>query len=419
MAYRNYSVANGFIVDKLGNGDFTTIGAALTAASSGDTIFIRPGTYTENPALKAGVNLSAMPGDDNVGNVTILGECTFSSAGSVAINNIQLETNSNYVLSVTGSVASVVTLNGCYLDLTNNTGIQYTSSSSSSAITLNDCAGGLGTTGIAIFSSSGAGSINFLFCFFTNTGSSTTSSTSSAGAAAFYYCEINSPITTSSTSGFLSDYTLFSTAALNTTTLTIGGSGQNGLTCCQVMAGTATAISIGSTATVSNCDITSSNTNAIAGAGTISYSVINFIGSSKVISTSTQDPLNYGTWTPTVVGGTTGGTTTYNTQQGYYTRVGNLIYVEGFIIITAATGTGNAVFSLPFTVKNLSNYNPLGSFTSASTSWSWTGSGTQLNLLPQPNTTTALVSSLKSDGATDLAMTNGSATFTFSVWYQI
>lgn len=52
MAYRNYSTAVGKIVDAAGFGDFTTIGAAITAASSGQTIFIRPGTYTENPTLK-------------------------------------------------------------------------------------------------------------------------------------------------------------------------------------------------------------------------------------------------------------------------------------------------------------------------------------------------------------------------------
>jgi len=52
MGYRNYSVANGLIVDKLGNGDFTTIQAAINAATTGQTIFLRPGTYTENPVLK-------------------------------------------------------------------------------------------------------------------------------------------------------------------------------------------------------------------------------------------------------------------------------------------------------------------------------------------------------------------------------
>ena len=84
MAYRNYSTACSHIVDANGSGDFTTIAAALTAASSGQTIFIRPGTYTENPTLKAGVNLSTFPSDATSGTVIIKGKCTLST-GTVEI----------------------------------------------------------------------------------------------------------------------------------------------------------------------------------------------------------------------------------------------------------------------------------------------------------------------------------------------
>lgn len=55
-----------------------------------------------------------------------------------------------------------------------------------------------------------------------------------------------------------------------------------------------------------------------------------------------------GTYTPTYLGGTTAGTTTYTFQSGKYTRVGNLVTVIGQINWSAATGTGEARFSLPF-----------------------------------------------------------------------
>src|SRR6187431_1669292 len=74
----------------------TTIAAALTSASSGDTIFIRPGTYTENITLKAGVNLTAYGSDDSLngtGVVIINGTCTFTAAGSVTLYGLQLQTN--------------------------------------------------------------------------------------------------------------------------------------------------------------------------------------------------------------------------------------------------------------------------------------------------------------------------------------
>jgi len=73
-----------------GQGTHTTIASAITSASSGDTIFIRPGTYTENLTLKAGVNLAAFNGDQNTPNVTIIGNNTLTTAGTVSISNIRL-----------------------------------------------------------------------------------------------------------------------------------------------------------------------------------------------------------------------------------------------------------------------------------------------------------------------------------------
>ena len=57
------------------------------------------------------------------------------------------------------------------------------------------------------------------------------------------------------------------------------------------------------------------------------------------------------TYTPTYFGGTTAGATTYSFQQGKWTRIGNLIFVTGAVVWTAATGTGNACIALPVVVK--------------------------------------------------------------------
>ena len=135
MAYRNYSSAVSHIVDATGQGDFTTIQAAITAASSSQTVFIRPGTYTESLSLKAGVNLSAFGSDSSsngTGKVIISGNATLSTAGSVTISGIQLQTNSAAFLTVSGTLASIVNLNNCYLNSLNATGISYSSSSDSS-----------------------------------------------------------------------------------------------------------------------------------------------------------------------------------------------------------------------------------------------------------------------------------------------
>lgn len=68
------------------------------------------------------------------------------------------------------------------------------------------------------------------------------------------------------------------------------------------------------------------------------------------------------TYTPTYLGGTTAGTTTYaaNGQVGIWTRLGRLIFFHGRVEWTAATGTGNAQISLPFTTTSGTNFNYSG-----------------------------------------------------------
>ena len=61
-----------------------------------------------------------------------------------------------------------------------------------------------------------------------------------------------------------------------------------------------------------------------------------------------------GTWTMGVSfgGGTIG--ITYSLNTGYYTKIGNIVIVSGFLVLTSkGTSTGNAVITgLPFTVVN-------------------------------------------------------------------
>jgi hypothetical protein len=272
-----------WIVDpSLANGTHSTIAAALTSASSGETIFVRPGTYTENLTLKAGVNLTAYECDSGTlqttANVTIIGKASFSAAGSVAISGIRLQTNSDYLLSVTGNAASLVNLIDCYLNITNNTGIQHSSSSANASIALNNCQGDIGTTGIAFCDLSVAGVLSVNSCYFYNTGATTTQS--SIGGACMFF-SFNSrlwfPILTTGIStagvGIIGGY--ITTSLLNVTALTINAtSGVSSLTNSLVSSGTASAISIGASAVLRMegiNEISCSNANIITGAGTLRY----------------------------------------------------------------------------------------------------------------------------------------------------
>ena len=297
----NFGTAK-YIVDTNGistGATHNTIAAALTSASSGETIFIRPGTYTENLTLKAGVNLAAYDADAYTPNVTIVGKCTFTGAGSVSISGIRLQTNSDNFLAVTGSSASVVNITECYLNCSNATGITFSSSSSSSAISIRNCKGDVGTTAIKIFDMSAAGRMTFEYCAFTNTGSNVTASTASAGNLNLKYCSFTTAITTSSTNAFGCEWCGFEMSSLNTTCLTLGGSGTSSVRYSVAASGTASAISCGSTVGMFNTNALSTNTNAITGAGTITANTIGFLSTgSSVINTTTQafSYVQHGKW---------------------------------------------------------------------------------------------------------------------------
>lgn len=280
MGYRNYSTGNSFIVDKLGNGDFKTIATALTAAVSGDTIFIRPGTYTENPTLKAGVNLCAFGPyqpiyiSTIVPNVIINGKCTFTAAGTVGLYGICLQTNSDFALAVTGSAASIVILNDCYIYALNNTAISYSSSSGSSEVVLSNCGGDIATTGIAVYANSAAGFLRMNYCDFENDGLSVTANTvSGTGGITMEYSTISNGITFSGTSDGLCQYCRYNMATDQIAITNNSTAANIGFSYCYFACITASAISIGVGATVAAhyCFLSSSNANTITGTGTLQF----------------------------------------------------------------------------------------------------------------------------------------------------
>lgn len=69
------------------------------------------------------------------------------------------------------------------------------------------------------------------------------------------------------------------------------------------------------------------------------------------------DDYEEGTFSPTVIGTTTAGTVTYVVREGFYTKIGNVVYYSIQLSWTGGTGTGNlAVGNLPFISKIQANY---------------------------------------------------------------
>ena len=278
-------------------GTYQTIAAAITAASSGNDIFIRPGTYTENLTLKVGVNLVGFKGDELTPQVTIIGNATLTTAGSCSISNVRLQTNGAALLTVSGTVASIVNLENCYLNATNNTGIIYSSSDTGSNIRLINCRGDTGTTGIALFTGTGAGAMNFEYCKFTNSGNATTASAmSSTGQYFMRYSYFEQVFSNTGTGAGLQIFDcVFNSGAVNTTVFALASTAAGGGTIerCFIGSGTATAVTIGASASVTlyMCNLQSSNTNVLSGSGTTIMSQVTFSGTSKLNAASVQTPV--------------------------------------------------------------------------------------------------------------------------------
>lgn len=298
-----YNAASIIVSPTSGQGNYTTIGAALAAASSGQDILIKAGTYTENPTLVAGVNLVAFDANALTPEVTINGVCTFTGAGTVSISGIRLETNSGYALAVTGSAASIVNLENCYINASNHTGIDFTSSSSSAQVNLIKCQGNLGTTGIGLFTHSSSGSLNISYSNFTNSGSSTTANTAATGPLNINYSTISNPITTSSGCTCVLQYSQFFGGSA--TTLTFGSIEVARVLDCYVQS-SSSAVSISSScaAQLIGGSYSSGSIHSITGSGTLYYNNLTFSGSFSGINTTTVTNLASGEPISSANGGT-------------------------------------------------------------------------------------------------------------------
>jgi hypothetical protein len=444
MAYRNYHPTNGFSVSLDGNGDFQDIQSAINAASAGTTIFMHDGTYTQNITGKAGVSLTANLGDANEPNVTIIGTVTFSTTGTFSISNVQLQTNGSNFLTVAGTSATIVNLNDCKLNCINSTGISFSTANSSSIINLQNCIGDLGTTGIGFWSMSSTGTMNVNYLMTTNSGNSTSSSSNSNGQVDISNSAMQSSVSSTGTGGL--NVVLSNFLTLGFTTFLFNGTGPNNLVNSSTFSSTASSMTIGTgaTALISFGSLGSSNTNVITGSGILNLGTVNFTSTSRAINTSTINLLatseswfpsgitfddsnilsNYatGSFVPTLTGATIAGTTTYSIQQGYYTRIGNMVTVWAQLQGSAATGTGDATFGgLPFTIKNQANFSPNGNILSFSAaSWVFPVGTTYLVFNGTLNTTNAVsrgVGSATSGG--NLQMANAAFGFEFTMSYQI
>lgn len=168
-------------------GTYTTITLALAAASSGQTIFIRPGTYTENITMVAGVNLQGYEASGDSFGTIISGNIACSYTGSCSISGLGLRNTNADIVSVTGASATLLTITNCRIFQNASAGSQYflTCSAGSAEVKVSNCLGNLGTNGAYVNCSAGT-LIQFDDCYFRNDGSSGVANSVTGGVTVFF-----------------------------------------------------------------------------------------------------------------------------------------------------------------------------------------------------------------------------------------
>lgn len=426
VSTNNYGPSD-FIVDGDGlqaGATHTTITAALADMSSGDSLYIRPGIYTEDFTLPVGLNITGLPGSQGNAGVLIVGKVTQTATGNSTLSNIRFQTNSDVILDIGGSGTIQTSFRNCAFFLTNGDGININNSNASPAFS--ECRFQQAATNLDFYNITSCGTVSFNYCAFTGTATAGVSDIA-AGTIRMRYCSSSlQRYTTQTTGNFKAQRSFFDNDTGNLVVLTTAGTGANHeLLDCTLLSGTAAALSIGSgtTCRVGYATVRSTNSNPVTGAGTLTYGMINFSDSGNGIDVTTQNPgsietglvtvdnltLNgntlastdtdgdivlsangagivdstaqdihaegisfdtgtnvldiyeEGTFTPTVFGSSTAGAATYTFREGSYTRIGNTVRATVNIQISAHTGSGTARIDLPFTSANTTNKRHQGS----------------------------------------------------------
>jgi hypothetical protein len=279
-----------FIVDPAGvQADYTTIQGAISAASSGDTVGIKPGVYNEDLALKAGVVITALGGSHKTGAVSIQGKATATDAGKYVIYGCELTADPNtpdHFLEVTGSNSLTVFLEQCRLVA--NGAIGMSINNANATIEIDRCDGDIATPATR-FHNLIVGALKIRRCRFENTGGSTTRSIyGGTSVNGIHYSQINFPISVSAFCNIAGQSSDFDCRAINTTAVVFNSLGDCAFSDSIFNGGNQPAVTVSNSLRLINAVVNSTNPTsaAINGVGTLTYSNIVFDGSATEITTT-------------------------------------------------------------------------------------------------------------------------------------
>ena len=135
---------------------YLTISAAITAATSGTTIFIWPGTYAESITFKAGVYLTSPV---KFG-VYVTGNHVANFSGTVVNDGIIFQSTSGTTIALSGTTAqNIQFLGGCSVNATAGDAFNWTNTNASSKVYFEDGTCNVTTSGASarcFYSTTGA-----------------------------------------------------------------------------------------------------------------------------------------------------------------------------------------------------------------------------------------------------------------------
>ena len=297
--FENRRWVTSFVVDPSASegerGTYQTFTAATAAASSGDTILSRPGTYTEDFTAKAGVHYQGFGRETE--RTIINGTVTLSESGKSTFEDLSFTSNSATIISHTGSNESDAIFFNCFFSVTDaQPAITSSNTNSSSSVTFHTCNITAANASAYHINHSGTAQVNFFYSTLGVDGNYTTSnvlSSSTSGFTQFRWCYMALPLTTSNNHKFRVYWSEINPQAATVliTHNSTATSRNREVVHSSLRASTVTssAISIGASATldVINCVIESSNATTIAGSGTIRYAGIQFVNTQTFAGTLT------------------------------------------------------------------------------------------------------------------------------------
>lgn len=270
-------------------GTHTTIQSAINSAVSGQTIFVRDGTYTENITAKAGVNIAAYEG----GNSVLNGSITYTDTGSVTINGLSLTSATN-IVSITGANASVLAIENCDIEISSATG--FSINNANAIFTVENCQVSV-TGNFAVFALVD-GTFNLQDTNVVGTAAvSLTSSTASGGFLNMNDTLFDTALTTSGTASFIIARSGFNPlTTFDQLLLDVNSTGPIQVAAYSTFSSnTQSPVNVSTNMVmISTTIICLGNPNCITGAGVLTYDPLTLVGGTIISPTSNILPKGQG-----------------------------------------------------------------------------------------------------------------------------